>query len=92
MRRADSEMKKQGVAVLDWLHALSPGGDKFGTGRSTFCALCWLCRFESARGNSALCVALSGHGPRDWPAAPYAQAPLDINECSRASTRASLIP
>eukprot|EP00434_Breviolum_minutum_P035469 symbB.v1.2.031399.t1/scaffold3642.1/size52775/7 len=31
LRRADSEMKKQGVAVLDWLHALSPGGDKFGT-------------------------------------------------------------
>lgn len=55
LRRADSEMKKQGVAVLDWLHALSPGGDKFGTGRSLFCALCWLCRSESAPcGNSAM--------------------------------------
>lgn len=31
LRRADSEMKKQGAAVLDWLYALSPGGDKFGT-------------------------------------------------------------
>lgn len=31
LRRADAEMKKQGIPVLDWLHALSPGGDKFGT-------------------------------------------------------------
>ena len=31
LRRADAEMKKQGVAVLDWLFALSPGGDQFGT-------------------------------------------------------------
>lgn len=30
LRRADAEMKKQGIPVLDWLHALSPGGDKFG--------------------------------------------------------------
>ncbi|CAJ1344477.1 unnamed protein product [Effrenium voratum] len=30
LRRADSEMRSLGAPVLDWLHALSPGGDKFG--------------------------------------------------------------
>ena len=39
LRRADTELKRQGVAVLDWLYGLSPGGDKFGT--------LFLCHFKS---------------------------------------------
>mmetsp|Transcript_37501 Transcript_37501/g.83737 ORF Transcript_37501/g.83737 Transcript_37501/m.83737 type:complete len:841 (-) Transcript_37501:158-2680(-) len=31
LREADAEMKRMGVPVLDWLFAISKGGDKFGT-------------------------------------------------------------
>jgi len=31
LRDADGEMKGMGVPVLDWLHAITKGGDKFGT-------------------------------------------------------------
>ena len=31
LRDADGEMKRMGVPVLDWLHAISKGGDSFGT-------------------------------------------------------------